>query len=40
MNGSVPNKFEKCQGAMLATAIGDALGWPNEKNSKNISKKS
>ena len=40
MNGSVPNKFEKCQGAMLATAIGDALGWPNEKNSKNISNKS
>lgn len=27
----VPTKKEKCQGAMLAAAIGDALGWPNER---------
>lgn len=27
--------IEKCKGAMLAAAIGDALGWPNEPRSKN-----
>jgi len=31
--------MEKCKGAMLATAIGDALGWPNEPRSKNRTKK-
>ena len=31
----IPTKMEKCKGAMLSTAIGDALGWPNEKISKN-----
>lgn len=29
------DRAEKCRGAMLATAIGDALGWPNEQNSGN-----
>lgn len=32
-------KIEKCQGAMLASAIGDALGWPNEIRAKNINRK-
>jgi len=32
-------KKEKYVGAMLGAAIGDALGWPNEQNSKNINKK-
>lgn len=36
----VPTKMEKCKGAMLATAIGDALGWPNEPRSKNKMKAS
>lgn len=27
---SIPSKLDKCTGAMLASAIGDALGWPNE----------
>lgn len=31
-------KFDKYSGALLGAAIGDALGWPNEYNSKNISK--
>lgn len=31
----IPTQIEKCQGAMIATAIGDALGWPNELRSKN-----
>lgn len=35
----IPTKIEKCKGAMLATAIGDALGWPNEPRSKNRIKK-
>jgi ADP-ribosylglycohydrolase len=30
--------MEKCKGAMLGTAIGDALGWPYELRSKNRSK--
>ena len=39
MTTAIPTKVEKCKGAMLATAIGDALGWPNEPNSKNRIKK-
>ena len=35
----IPTQIEKCRGAMLATAIGDALGWPNEPRSKNRAKK-
>lgn len=35
----IPTQIEKCRGAMLATAIGDALGWPNEIRSKNRDKK-
>lgn len=31
------SKYEKAQGALLASAIGDALGWPNENNSGNQS---
>ncbi|TYC83920.1 ADP-ribosylglycohydrolase family protein [Acetobacterium wieringae] len=40
MSTVIPTQIEKCKGAMLATAIGDALGWPNEPRSKNRSKKS
>lgn len=39
MAAVIPTKTEKCRGAMLATAIGDALGWPNEFRSKNKNKK-
>ena len=39
MSTMIPNQTDKCKGAMLATAIGDALGWPNEMNSKNRIKK-
>lgn len=39
MTTVIPTEIEKCKGAMLATAIGDALGWPNEPRSKNRSKK-
>ena len=35
MSTTIPTQIEKCIGAMLATAIGDALGWPNEPRSKN-----
>lgn len=35
---SIPTKLEKCTGAMLASAIGDALGWPNEFRAKNTAK--
>lgn len=35
----LPTLTEKCKGAMVATAIGDALGWPNEVGSKNRNKK-
>lgn len=35
MSTVIPTKIEKCKGAMLTTAIGDALGWPNEPRSKN-----
>lgn len=38
MSVKIPTQIEKCKGAMLATAIGDALGWPNEPNSKNREK--
>lgn len=33
---NIPTIEEKCKGAMLGAAIGDALGWPNEfsKNEK------
>lgn len=31
MTDQFPTKQEKCQGAMVATAIGDALGWPYER---------
>lgn len=34
-----PSRLDKCRGAMVATAIGDALGWPNEDRSGNTSKK-
>ena len=39
MSIKIPTQIEKCKGAMLATAIGDALGWPNEPRSKNRAKK-
>lgn len=39
MSTVIPTRIEKCKGAMLATAIGDALGWPNEPRSKNRAKK-
>ncbi len=29
-------RIEKYQGALLGVAVGDALGWPNEQNSKKI----
>lgn len=32
-------KLDKYAGAILGAAVGDALGWPYEQNSKNISKK-
>lgn len=35
----IPNRIEKCKGAMLGTAIGDALGWPNEPRAKNRKKR-
>jgi ADP-ribosylglycohydrolase len=38
MSTAIPAQIEKCKGAMLATAIGDALGWPNEPRSKNRAK--
>lgn len=34
----IPGQMEKCKGAMLGTAIGDALGWPNEPRAKNRKK--
>ncbi len=33
------SKKEKYEGALIGAAIGDALGWPNEQNSRNINKK-
>lgn len=38
MASIIPTLEEKCRGAMLATAIGDALGWPQEIRSKNRDK--
>lgn len=35
----IPGRAEKCKGAMLGTAIGDALGWPNEPRAKNRKKR-
>jgi len=35
MTAMIPTRLDKCKGAMLATAIGDALGWPNEQRAKN-----
>lgn len=35
----IPSRIEKCKGAMLGTAIGDALGWPNEPRAKNRKKR-
>lgn len=40
MPTAIPAKIEKCKGAMLATAIGDALGWPNEPRANNKKKNS
>lgn len=37
MSSSLTN-LEKCTGAMLASAIGDALGWPNESRANNVAK--
>lgn len=31
-------QLDKWLGAMLGAAVGDALGWPNEQNSSNVSK--
>ena len=39
MNG-IPQLNEKCTGAFVASAIGDALGWPNEFRSSNTKKQS
>lgn len=39
MSTAIPTLIEKCKGAMLAVAIGDALGWPNEPRAKNRVKK-
>ena len=36
---NIPSIAEKCKGAMLASAIGDALGWPNELKASNTKKK-
>lgn len=35
MDAMIPTPLDKCKGAMVATAIGDALGWPNELRAKN-----
>lgn len=39
MATTIPTQLDKCKGAMVATAIGDALGWPNEQRAKNTKKK-
>lgn len=31
-------KLDKCLGGLIGAAVGDALGWPQEQNSKNVSK--
>lgn len=33
MNNAIPDKKEKSRGALIAFAVGDALGWPNERSS-------
>lgn len=38
MDKTQNRKLDKCLGALVGAAVGDALGWPNEQNSKNISK--
>lgn len=38
MKAALPTQIDKCKGAMLATAIGDAMGWPNELRAKNTNK--
>ncbi|HDR6315503.1 MULTISPECIES: ADP-ribosylglycohydrolase family protein [Bacillus] len=38
MEKSENQKLDKWLGALVGAAAGDALGWPNEQNSKNISK--
>lgn len=38
MSTTIPTQIEKCKGAMIGTAIGDALGWPNEVRSSNKTK--
>ncbi|WP_338732627.1 ADP-ribosylglycohydrolase family protein [Bacillus subtilis] len=38
MEKSENKKLDKWLGALVGAAVGDALGWPNEQNSKNISK--
>lgn len=38
MMATIPTQIDKCKGAMLATAIGDAMGWPNEMRAKNTKK--
>jgi len=38
MEGNSDLKLDKYVGAFLGAAVGDALGWPNEQNSKNVSK--
>ncbi|WP_314047875.1 ADP-ribosylglycohydrolase family protein [Selenomonas noxia] len=35
MDTTIPAQIEKCKGAMLLTAVGDAMGWPNEPRAKN-----
>ena len=37
MNG-MPSLLEKCTGALVASAIGDALGWPYELRARNSSR--
>lgn len=36
LNIETPNRYERCLGAMLGTAIGDALGWPNEMKRRSL----
>ena len=38
MKTELPTRMDKCKGAMVATAIGDAMGWPNELRAKNVKK--
>lgn len=36
MKTTLPTQIDKCKGSMLATAIGDAMGWPNELRAKSV----